>query len=304
MSKKKKPQPPRPQPKAADPDAKLAHNPFADKLRDRQREHRAALRQEAERAAQETRRREAAAAAAAAQERTFLAEARWRRGESVQMTDEELFQAALEGLDPVRIERGKYSGAGPVTAHIQARPPQAEEKPYEREARIFSMEFDFSEVERIESNRYLPEPPTRAELDQLYRFAQRDHKQAPTDSREALVEAVVGHNAPPLRAEQKRLLEDARAASREGRLRELNLRLHDRDTALQRIEAQAHRAVEDGLRYLRVITGKGLQSQGEPVLKRALAEWCVAKEVEFTPEPLPDGTFGSFLLRLPRGAQG
>jgi hypothetical protein len=55
-----------------------------------------------------------------------------------------------------------------------------------------------------------------------------------------------------------------------------------------------------GRPFLRVITGKGLQSAAEPVLKVSLVQWCVAMSFRFAPEVLQDGSFGSFIVHVPR----
>ena len=55
-------------------------------------------------------------------------------------------------------------------------------------------------------------------------------------------------------------------------------------------------------RYLRVITGKGVQSAGEPVLKRALVIWCMSHDIPWAPELLSDGSFGSFVIHVLRAS--
>jgi DNA-nicking Smr family endonuclease len=281
-------------------DKKMGYQPFAQKLRGHKQRHKEKLRQEAAAAQEEERRRQEAIARAAAEDRAVIAQARWSRGEEVQMSDEQLFEAALESLDPIAIERGKYGGAGPVASHVKEATPETPEQAYDRAERLFSAEFDFSEVERISHNLYVPEPPTREELDKLYRFKQADHSEVDAQSREAQVEAVLGQRPMSLTADQSRVLEDARAALRQARLREINVRQLTREVALAKLEANVATCQDEGIRYMRVITGKGTHSAGEPVLKRALVEWCVTQGAVYAPEILPDGTFGSFLLRLPR----
>lgn len=281
-------------------DKEMGYQPFAQKLRGHKQRHQEKLRQEAAAAQEEERRRQEAIARAAAEDRALIAQARWSRGEEVAMSDEELFEAALESLDPVAIERGKYGGAGPVASHVKEAREESPEQAYDRAERMFSAEFDFSEVERISHNLFVPEPPTREELDKLYRFKQEDHRRGADQSREAQIEAALGQRPLSLSADQSRLLDEARAALRQARLREINVRQLTREVALQKLEANVASCQQEEIRHMRVITGKGNQSAGEPVLKRALVEWCLAREVVYAPEILPDGTFGSFVLRLPK----
>ena len=62
-----------------------------------------------------------------------------------------------------------------------------------------------------------------------------------------------------------------------------------------------------GDRWCRVITGKGVESAGEPVLKRVVLEWCVARPPRpsgvahvraWAPELDVHGEWGALVLRL------
>ncbi len=59
-----------------------------------------------------------------------------------------------------------------------------------------------------------------------------------------------------------------------------------------------------GRRYVRVITGKGIGSPGEPVLKRVLVVWCAGEGAEFVRELAPEREasleFGGYILWLRR----
>ncbi|MCY1007470.1 Smr/MutS family protein [Nannocystis pusilla] len=111
------------------------------------------------------------------------------------------------------------------------------------------------------------------------------------------------------RDEPGRTVEHARAAAelvaraRRGRLPTLRLRGLRREPAVEALAAFAARERMAGTRYVRVVTGKGLGSPGDPVLKEALAEWCasVAGEAEvaaWAPELDVRGEYGSVILQL------
>jgi DNA-nicking Smr family endonuclease len=103
---------------------------------------------------------------------------------------------------------------------------------------------------------------------------------------------------------------DARARGRElierarrGPLPTLRLRGLRRDAALELLAAVVARERAAGARYLRVVTGKGLGSPGDPVLKDALAEWCASAEGErlvdaWAPELDRAGEYGAVIVRL------
>ncbi|MCY0990127.1 Smr/MutS family protein [Nannocystis sp. ILAH1] len=111
------------------------------------------------------------------------------------------------------------------------------------------------------------------------------------------------------RDEPGRTLEHARAAAelvaraRRGRLPTLRLRGLRREPAVEALTAFVTRERAAGSRYVRIVTGKGLGSPGDPVLKEALAEWCasVAGEAEvaaWAPELDVRGEYGSVILQL------
>jgi DNA-nicking Smr family endonuclease len=114
------------------------------------------------------------------------------------------------------------------------------------------------------------------------------------------IAAVPGEwlDRPQLRPEQAQLLERAR---RRGAAT-VNLRHLDRATALRHLELFVHACQARRVRFCRVITGKGIGSVGEPVLKRAVLEWCRGpgrtRVREWAPQLDPHGEWGVLLVRL------
>lgn len=93
------------------------------------------------------------------------------------------------------------------------------------------------------------------------------------------------------------------ARARRGALPTLRLRGLRRDAALEQLATFVARERAAGVRYLRIVTGKGLGSPGEPVLKDALAEWCASAEGErhvdaWAPELDRLGEYGAVIVRL------
>lgn len=103
---------------------------------------------------------------------------------------------------------------------------------------------------------------------------------------------------PELTAAQQQLLTRARRRA----LATLNLRRLDRVTALRHLELFVHACQGRRLGCCRIITGKGIGSAGEPVIKRAVLEWCRGpgrKQVlEWAPELDPHREWGVLVMRL------
>lgn len=55
--------------------------------------------------------------------------------------------------------------------------------------------------------------------------------------------------------------------------REIDLHGHTRDEAMKALESALHSALAGGIRTLCIVHGRGLHSQGRPVLKQAVFQW-------------------------------
>ncbi|MDC0715411.1 Smr/MutS family protein [Nannocystis bainbridge] len=93
------------------------------------------------------------------------------------------------------------------------------------------------------------------------------------------------------------------ARARRGRLPTLRLRGLRREPALEALIAFVTRERAARSRYVRIVTGKGLGSPGDPVLKETLALWCAssageADVVAWAPEVDVRGEYGSVILQL------
>ncbi len=275
--------------KSPDRDA-LAHNPLAQGLKNYKKRQVQQERAQIDAAQQRAKERLALAKRAEAEERTMIAAQQYLQGQDVEMSDEELFSAALDDLDPIAIDRGKYGGNGPVVEHVSpAR--EAPLDPYEKAEAAFLAEFGNESIERMEQ-KYHTREPSMLDIEKMYRFRQEP---MPKDTREEEVEAVRTKGAGSMSLDQSKLL---REAAKHRPLAEIHLRGLSRDVATQRLDRALEGAQKRKVRYLRVITGKGLQSAAEPVLKPAFVEWCMAKSFVYAPEIQTDGTCGSFVVRI------
>jgi DNA-nicking Smr family endonuclease len=78
----------------------------------------------------------------------------------------------------------------------------------------------------------------------------------------------------------------------------LYLRLLDRAAALQHLDVFVTACRSQQARYVRVITGKGINSFGEPVLKRAVLGWCDEAGLARALELDQQGEWGSLIIDL------
>jgi DNA-nicking Smr family endonuclease len=103
---------------------------------------------------------------------------------------------------------------------------------------------------------------------------------------------------PELRPAQQQLL--ARSLGRA--LATVNLRHLDRMTALRHLELFVQACQGRRVTLCRVITGKGIGSAGEPVLKRAVLEWCRGPGrryvLEWAPQLDQHAEWGVVVVRL------
>ncbi len=107
---------------------------------------------------------------------------------------------------------------------------------------------------------------------------------------------------PELDDAQRGLLTRARIRAARHALASLNLRRLSRDYALRHLELFIHACRAERVRFCRVIPGKGVDSRAEPVIKRAVIEWCRAPEgagvLGWAPELDRHGEWGAMILEL------
>ncbi|MGB1015454.1 MAG: Smr/MutS family protein, partial [Nannocystaceae bacterium] len=82
----------------------------------------------------------------------------------------------------------------------------------------------------------------------------------------------------------------------------LNIRQLPRDRALEQVATFLAQQRQAGKKFVRVITGKGLSSRGDPVLKPAVIAYCegpgATDVTAWAPERDRQGAFGSIVIRL------
>ncbi len=246
-----------------------------------------------------------------------------------ELSDEELFARALDDLDPTDLYRGKFEGKGPsFPERTQPGSPQSRatrdqaarraadesvEQPDDdqaraevakaREARIFEKAVGPVD-QRIPRDKYrrpsMPDPAEDAARRAAYRSESPDGLITP-----ALPKSGDGlNNVGPLDAAQKDLLERYKKRARRHDAPEINVRGDTVDDALRQLELFVHLQWKERVRFVRIIHGRGLRSDGDPVLKPAVLRWLEGPGFRYVrgyvPEVNAGGDYGSLLVELER----
>lgn len=255
------------------------------------------------------------------------------------LSDEELFAQAVEGLAPEDIYRGKFEGEGPSfperdqpgspqargqtsasqtsanqkgagqSAVEQQRPGAPEPSDEEareqlsraREARQFEKAVGPVD-QRIERGKYrqpsMPDPAEDAARRAAYRSDSPDGLITP-----ALPKSGDGlNNVGPLDSAQRDMLDRYKKRSRRDEAPEINVRGDTVDDALRQLELFVHQQWKADARFVRVIHGRGLRSDGDPVLKPAVLRWLEGPGYRYVrgyvPEVNSGGDYGSLVVEL------
>lgn len=139
------------------------------------------------------------------------------------------------------------------------------------------------------------------------RLAMRDKKRWSHEASSVMPAGVEPPSAdalisPSLNFEQKKLIKRVQKLPY---VPEVNLRLLTKKDALRQLEDFVEEHRQQGQQYVRVVTGKGIHSAGDPVIKPAVLEWCeqqraLARLKAFTPAPDFTGNYGVLILELKR----
>lgn len=244
--------------------------------------------------------------------------------EQPDLSDEELFAKAVEELAPEDVYRGKFHGQGPEfseqerpgTPSGQGSPERqqgetSDEQPVDDEQarRDLDMLREMRQFEkavgpvdkRIHDGKYrrkgAPDPKKDAERALSFR------SDSPDMLTPALPKSGDGlNNVGPLDTSQKEMLDRYKKRSRRHDVPERNFRGDSVEDALRQLELFVHQHWKDGARFVRVIHGRGLQSDGDPVLKPAILRWLEGPGFRYVrgyvPEVNSAGDYGSLIVEL------
>ena len=237
------------------------------------------------------------------------------------LSDEELFQMAVETLDPSRIFQGKYQGEAsaplppdPATSRSdrsskagQTPDPQADEEARQqvfetRDAALFMRAVAGAKpIERDE--KYRPQHGKNREPREV-----PEHELEPDDDNGLITPSLPRDDEglsriPPLTRTQRALIKRYQQVAIGQRTGQINLRGDSLEDALRQLELYLHQWWKDeDARFVRVIHGRGLHSEDGPVLKPAVLEWLEGPGLRYVrgyaPERTPEGDYGSLIVEL------
>lgn len=232
----------------------------------------------------------------------------------------EQFEEAIQGMSPSEMRRKKYDlpdGGGPDDdvegegSSLSSEPGDRREERSEggsiesssetvsREAEEM-FEAAVGEVERLETDsKYRRRSAPEVER-HLTDNSGRDPGAFATPT---LPKSGRGLNEiPPLDDRQEAMLARCEEWARAHDLAELNLRGERLADALDRLRTFLRQSLESGDRYVRIVHGRGLRSDGAPVLKPAVLEWieehAAAHINGYVPERNITGDYGSIIVEF------
>lgn len=227
------------------------------------------------------------------------------------LSDEELFEQAINDIDPGRVYSAKYRGEAaadlpdaPSTASEQS----PSEKPVSDEERRQSVE----EVRDAAIFQQMVGPVTPLEdRDKYHRSRRSPQTSQPDQSGDdsslltpSLPRSGDGlHYVPPLTASQRSLMDRHRRFASSNAVPDIHLRGDTRDEALARLrEFVLLHWKRQNTRFVRLIHGRGLQSESEPILKPTVLRWLEDSGREYirgyAPERGTSGDYGSLIVEL------
>jgi DNA-nicking Smr family endonuclease len=220
-----------------------------------------------------------------------------------ELTDEELFRRAMEGLDEAQIYRGKFEGG--VGAKLPERgvdegagagEPEGEENTEEGRARVRSVQ-EAAYFERAMGD---VEP-----LRGRGKYHVRSTKKVEQEGGRTMVtpplpqEGPGLHDVGELNEAQRELL---RRAERSGAMPQLYLRGEKEGEAVRSLSEFLDEQRRRGVRFVEVIHGRGIRSELFPVLKPAVLRWLEEQGGEavrgYAPRRLPSGDYGALIIEL------
>ncbi len=211
-----------------------------------------------------------------------------------ELSPEELFRLAVENLEPSQIYRAKFQGQAAAPLPDEPAPPSDKSAlPDESPAA--------SAKEQQEALRQVHETRDNAFFEQMvgsvepladrdkYRPPRGAHRAAetPEDEHHQSVEKLLTpslprhgkglNHIPTLIASQRELLRQHRRYTSSHRVAELNVRGSTAADALVDLEEFVREHWKKGAPFIKIIHGRGLRSEFEPVLKPAVLEWLETK---------------------------
>ncbi|MFU8803171.1 MAG: Smr/MutS family protein, partial [Bradymonadaceae bacterium] len=173
---------------------------------------------------------------------------------------------------------------------------EAREQVHERrEEAVF--ERSVGPVKKLEDKYYKPPPGSRV----------RDRPYSSEPAKDLITPGLPRsgpglNEVPSLDGAQRAMLKRLDKVRIQNAIRELNIRGDGVEDALRQLELFVHKAWKDEERFVRIIHGRGLRSENEPVLKPAVLTWLEGPGLRYirgyVPEIQSGGDYGSLIVEL------
>ena len=251
--------------------------------------------------------------------------------EPAELTADALFEHALDTMKPTDLFVGKYHGR----VHNLPK-PKKEKLPFTQQSgqavaqkRSRAEQLREEEAARQELEALREEMMFRRAVggfDEVYSDQAKYHKQTPrahaqpraaedappsysSESPDALIAPPLPksgeglHKIETLHPDHRGLLNRARLWGRKNPMQSLNVRGDGVEDALRQIELFMHQQWKDGAQYVRIVHGRGLQSEeGIPVLKPSILHWLEGPGFRYVrgyaPELTQENDYGSLIVCL------
>jgi DNA-nicking Smr family endonuclease len=247
-----------------------------------------------------------------------------RQAESVDpppepISERDLFEKTVDELQPGDVYTGKFLGRGPELPPApdeidtnDAEPASETEQISEDAAR----ESVAKRRENLQFERAVGPVDQKNKRRQKYRKqnrpAPKDHVQQITSYRSDSPDDMITPPLPkagdglnqvgPLEGAQKEMIARYKKRSRRHDVPEINVRGDTVDDTLRQIELFVHQQWKEKARFVRIIHGRGLQSDGDPVLKPAVLRWLEGPGYRYIKGYVPElnsvGDYGSVIAQL------
>lgn len=239
--------------------------------------------------------------------------------EDEQLDDEELFRRAVDDLDARDVYRGKFGGDAPSGESSSPSDEPSEQSAPDRGPRKSSEPEESSPAADVEMfQRAVADVDPLEDRDKYHRPEPNPRRKSRPDAEktETADDAEPDFVTPllPKQGEGLNWVPKPEKAQRELLQRyrhwkkttdgapSLNLRQKTRRKALQEIGNFVAEQFDDDIRFVRIVTGRGVRSDGEPVIKPTVLHWLEGAGAEYVrgyiPERIHTGDYGSLLVEL------
>lgn len=241
--------------------------------------------------------------------------------EADSMSDEDLFRQAVDNLDPARIYDAKFKGDPGASLPEDSTPKPSSSSPATSSSDDKSDAERRRDVQRVRDEALFKQmvgPVNPIDDRDKYHRPSTPPKRPSGDDGDGPDQTLVTpslprsgdglHFVPPLTAPQRALLKRHRRFSKKHSVPDLHLRGDTRDEALSQLGEFVPRHWRGEARFVRIIHGRGLRSELEPVIKPAVLEWLESAGLQYirgyVPERVQSGDYGSLIVELsPRDSQ-